>query len=79
MPKRTVDVLLSNEKYTGDVRLEGPNPDEYFYCPNNHEAIISREQFQAVQQEKARRSNVVRQDSEVKRAAKKYSTKPDSN
>ncbi|MBG9988810.1 recombinase [Aerococcaceae bacterium DSM 111176] len=46
---------------------------------NNHEGIISREQFQAVQEEKARRSNVVQQGNEVKRAAKKYSTKPDSN
>ncbi|MBG9983234.1 recombinase family protein [Aerococcaceae bacterium DSM 111020] len=63
---------MSNEKYIGDVRLKGTNPDEDFYYPNNHEAIISREQFQAVQQEKARRSNVVRQDSEVKPAEKMY-------
>lgn len=73
-PKRTVDVLLSNEKYIGDVRLKGPNSDEDYYYPNSHESLISREQFQAVQEEKARRSNVVRQDGEVKRAEKRYST-----
>lgn len=74
-PKRTVDVLLSNEKYIGDVRLKGPNPDEDFYYPNNSEAIISREQFHAVQQEKVRRSNVVQQGDEVKRAVKRYKSK----
>lgn len=74
-PKRTVDVLLSNVKYIGDVRLKGPNPDEDFYYPNNHEMIISREQFQAVQQEKARRSNVVLQDSEVKRVKTRFNSK----
>ncbi|WP_375774017.1 hypothetical protein [Fundicoccus ignavus] len=46
---------------------------------NNHEGIISREQFQAVQEEKARRSNVVQQGNEVKRAGKKYSSMTDSN
>lgn len=70
-----MDVLLSNEKYIGDVRLKGPNPDEDFYYPNNHEAIISREQFQAVQQEKARQSNVAQQGDEVKRAVKRYKSK----
>lgn len=41
-----------------------------------HEAIISREQFDAVQAEKARRSNVTRNESgETKRKATRYSSK----
>lgn len=69
-PKRTVDVLLSNEKYIGDVRLKGASPEEDFYYLNNHEPIIRREVFDAVQDEKARRSNVLQQGDEVKRTEK---------
>ena len=71
-PKRTVDVLLSNEKYIGDVRLRGASPEEDFYYLNNHGPIIRREVFDAVQDEKARHSNVVQRGDEVKRTEKKY-------
>lgn len=57
--KRTIDVMLSNEKYTGTVRLLDFDKHEVQYMSeNNNPAIISKETFQAVQIEKAHRSNV---------------------
>ncbi len=52
-PKRTIDVMLSNEKYTGNVRLldNGKHSASYF-SEYNYPAIISKETFQAVQLEK---------------------------
>jgi DNA invertase Pin-like site-specific DNA recombinase len=59
--KRTIDVMLSNEKYTGNVRLLKSGKSEVHYlASDNNPAIISSETFEAVQIEKARRSNVVR-------------------
>lgn len=59
--KRTIDVMLSNEKYTGDVRLLKTGKSEIHYLTtDNNPAIISKELFEAVQIEKARRSNVVK-------------------
>lgn len=57
-------------KRTVDVRLKGASPEEDFYYLNNHEPIIRREVFDAVQDEKARRSNVLQQGDEVKRTEK---------
>ena len=67
---RAIDKLLSNEKYTGNVLLQKtyvPNPFSgkqeenqgkltQFLYENNHEGIISKELFQAVQAEKQRRA-----------------------
>lgn len=58
--KRTIDVMLSNEKYTGDVRLLKSGKSEVQYLSSdNNPAIISKEIFEAVQIEKSRRSNVM--------------------
>lgn len=58
--KRTIDVMLSNEKYTGDVRLLKSGRSEVHYlASDNNPVIISKEIFETVQIEKARRSNVV--------------------
>lgn len=74
--KRTIDVMLSNEKYTGDVRLlKSGNSEVHYLASDNNPAIISREMFEAVQIEKARRSNVVRDENGVNRKNKKYSSK----
>lgn len=74
--KRTIDVILSNEKYIGVVRLLNAGEDqEHYVSENNHPAIISKEQFEAVQAEKKNRSNVVKGKSGVKRKNKKYSSK----
>ena len=66
--RETIDKLLSNEKYTGRVMLQKTIStgaaqiendglmDRYLYT-GTHEAIISDEMFQAVQEEKQKRSN----------------------
>ena len=75
-PKRTVDVMLSNEKYTGNVRLldDGMN-DVYYLSEDNNPAIISKEMFQAVQIEKQHRSNITKGEDGSKRKSRKYSSK----
>lgn len=74
--KRTIDVMLSNEKYIGLVRLlNAGEHQEHYVSENNHPAIISKEQFEAVQAEKKNRSNVVKRKNGVKRKDTKYSSK----
>ena len=74
--KRTIDVMLSNEKYTGDVRLLKSGKSEVHYLASgNNPAIISKEVFKAVQIEKTQRSNVVKDENgTVKRKGSKYSS-----
>ena len=75
-PKRTIDVMLSNEKYKGNVRLlDDGKHESYYLSENNNPAIISKEMFQAVQLEKQRRSNVTKDEDGNKRKSKKYSSK----
>ena len=75
-PKRTVDVMLSNEKYIGNVRLldNGKN-DLCYLAEGNNPAIISKEMYQAVQVEKQHRSNVIEGEEGSQRKSKKYSSK----
>ena len=74
--KRTIDVMLSNEKYTGDVRLLKSGKSEVQYLSSdNNPAIISKEVFEAVQIEKARRSNIVKDNNGNRRKDRKYSSK----
>ena len=72
-PKRTLEMILSNEKYKGDVliyktycaeypdkrRIKNQGQHEQLAIYDNHPAIISKEQFEMVQLEKRRRTNVV--------------------
>lgn len=52
--------MLSNEKYTGDVRLLKSGKSEVQYLSsNNNPTIISKEAFEAVQIEKKQRNNMV--------------------
>ena len=74
--KRTIDVMLSNEKYTGDVRLLKSGKSEVQYLSSdNNPAIISKEVFEAVQIEKKRRSNIVKDENGWQRKNEKYSSK----
>ena len=74
--KRTIDVMLSNEKYTGDVKLlKSGNSEVHYLASGNNPAIISKEAFGAVQMEKAQRSNVVGGADSKLRRNKKYSSK----
>lgn len=74
--KRTIDVMLSNEKYIGTVWLLNSGKNEAHYISeNNNPAIIFNETFQAVQIEKSRRSNVMKGENGNQRKDKKYSSK----
>lgn len=74
--KRSIEWILSNEKYTGDVELLKSGKSEVHYLASgSHPAIISKEVFEAVQMEKGRRSNVVKDGYERKRKSEKYSSK----
>jgi site-specific DNA recombinase len=74
--KRTIDVMLSNEKYIGNVQLlNNGKHEEYYLSEKNNPAIISKETFQAVQIEKQHRSNVTKAENGSRRKSKKYSSK----
>lgn len=75
--KRTIDVMLSDEKYTGDVRLLKSGKSEVQYLSSdNNPAIISKEVFEAVQIEKKRRSNMKKDENgTAKRKDSKYSSR----
>ena len=79
--------MLTNSKYTGNAVALKSTTEGYekkkrvvsktMYCvENDHEAIISVEDFVAVQNERARRSNIViDSDGQSKRKSVKYSSK----
>ena len=74
--KRSIEWILSNEKYTGNVELLKSSESEVHYLASgSHPAIISKEVFEAVQKEKSRRSNVVKDGNGIKKKSKKYSSK----
>ena len=75
--KRSLEVMLSNEKYKGVVRLFDDKKSEVQYLvSDNHPAIITEEIFEAVQKEKANRSNiVVDENGQSVRKSTKYSSK----
>ena len=68
--------MLSNEKYTGNVKLLkfGKSEVQYLSSDNNL-AIISKEVFEAVQIEKGRKSNMVKDENGSQRKNQKYSSK----
>ena len=74
--KRTIDTMLSNDKYAGNVILFKKGwHSECYLSKKNHPAIVSDEIFKAVQIEKGRRSNVEVTEDGVKRKSTKYSAK----
>lgn len=78
--KRTIDVMLSNEKYTGDVELlKSDKSAVHYLASKNNPAIISKKDFKAVQIEKGRRSNAVKDGKNSKRKSEKYSSKKPYN
>lgn len=91
--KRTIDTILSNEKYMGNVHVLKTYGDEYpnskrhtnrgqttqYKLMNGHPAIISEEQFNMVQAEKARRSNIQIDENGTLRKSTHYSMKSPEN
>jgi DNA invertase Pin-like site-specific DNA recombinase len=75
-PKRSLDVILSNEKYIGNARLlDDGKHSSYYLAEDNNPAIISKETFHAVQIEKQHRSNVIKSEEGSRRKNTKYSSK----
>ncbi len=74
--KRTIEIMLSNEKYTGTVTLLDSATQEYEYQMKECiPPIITENEFRAVQEEKKKRSNIVTDDEGTHRSSKKYSSK----
>lgn len=87
--KMAVDTILTNEKYTGDVRalktyvkpesfgkrVQNDVASDSYLCQNHHESIISRDLFQKVQEERRRRSNIIVDENGVRRKSTHYSMK----
>lgn len=74
--KRTIETMLSNEKYTGTVTLLDSATQEYEYQMKECiPPIITESEFRAVQEEKKNRSNIVTDDEGTHRSSKKYSSK----
>lgn len=87
--RKTIDTILKNEKYAGDLLLQktfrvdpinkttkknrGELPK--YLVSNNHPAIISRDKFNAVQMEIARRGSKHKRSSRTKTEQGKYSGK----
>lgn len=75
-PKRSIEEMLSNEKYIGIAVVNVDGEEGQIYKLNNsHPAIISNEIFDDVQEEKLKRSNVIVDESGTRRSGKKYSSK----
>ena len=75
-PKRSIEEMLSNEKYIGIavVNLDGEE-GQIYKLNNSHLAIISNEIFDDVQEEKLKRSNMVTDENGRHRNSTKYSSK----
>ena len=57
----------------GSKRKRNDGQAAKYMVLSNHPPIIEKDVFEAVQTEKARRSNVVRTDEEIKRKHERYS------
>ncbi len=87
--KQSLNMLPSNEKYSGDVllmksvslggigsrRMRSEGEVDRFLAMSNHPPIVDKETFEAVQKEKIKRSNIFRIEGVVKRKDVRYSAK----
>ena len=75
--KRTIENMLSNEKYIGTVRLvDSVTEDRMYEMKESHPPIITEDVFHAAQEWREKRSNVtVSEAGERKRKSTKYSSK----
>lgn len=75
-PKRSIETMLENEKYTGSVKLlDSVNKENYYLLKNNHEPIISEETFKMIQEKKKKRSNIITNEQGTIRKDNKHSSK----
>lgn len=75
-PKRSVEKMLSNEKYIGiSVVNVGGEGGQIYKLNNSHPSIIPKEMFDTVQENHLNRSNVEPTEDGPKRKKTKYSSK----
>ena len=68
--------MLSNEKYIGIAAVKiGGEEGQVYKLNNSHPAIISKEMFNVVQEEKHKRSNVIVDENGTHRSNKNYRSK----
>lgn len=61
-PKKTISLILTNAKYTGNTQIMKSDLSQGSYClSDSHEAIISKDDFAQVQKEIERRAKKKRQ------------------
>jgi len=86
----TIQKMLKNEKYMGDALMQKTYTVDFltkkkvmnrgivpqYYIEDNHEAIIPKELFHRVQEEKARRSAIYRPAAKKKASRSKANTTP---
>lgn len=87
--RQSINMLLSNEKYTGDVllmksvsmgalgskRVSNIGQADKYLNLSSHPPIIDKQIFEAVQKEKIKRSNVMEVDGVVKRREVRYTAR----
>lgn len=74
--KKTIENILSNKKYTGSVKFINSFPEGFEYqIDEHHPAIVTEYEFNAVQEEKRNRSNMVTDENGTHRKSTKYSSK----
>lgn len=92
-PKRSIEQMLTNEKYCGNVlvvktyttpfpelkRATNKGEKKQYLSVGAHPAIISEDQFKAVQEERKRRSNKVLTEDGSQRSTTRYSSKKKSS
>lgn len=89
-PKRTLETILSNRKYIGESevyktycaeypdrkRIRNQGERSVFVAEGHHTPIITRSMYDAVQEEKLRRTNVTfNEDGTIKRRSTHYSSR----
>lgn len=78
--KRSIDTLLSNEKYIGEALIMKSDESTASYLSqDNHPPILSKSIFYAVQAEKEKRSSVIETERGKQRKSTKYSSKRNKN
>ena len=87
--KRSIETILCNEKYSGDVivfktlnvgypemkRQKNAGEKNKYISAGNHPPIVAKEAFVAVQAERDRRSNIQRDENGTRRKSTRYSSK----
>lgn len=75
-PKRSVEKMLSNEKYIGVSAVNvGGKEGQIYKLNNSHPSIITKEMFDTVQKDHLNRSNTDQTEDGPKRKKTKYSSK----